>query len=61
MTALDNYQPLLVLNETLTISGIFPARDSFNSAMTMAMVHTYAFNFGLAGAPTANGQVLSIG
>ncbi len=61
VTALDNYQPLLVLNETLTISGIFPARDSFNSGMTMAMVHTYAFNFGLAGAPTANGQVLGIG
>src|ERR1700704_374310 len=59
-TAIGNYQPSLVLTETIALQGIFPSRDSFNADMTLGMFHTYAFNFGMTSAPIAAGQLLAI-
>jgi microcystin-dependent protein len=60
-TLIDTYQPSLVLTETIATQGVFPSSETFASGMTLAMFHTYAFNFGLAHAPLANGQSLSLG
>src|SRR5882757_4595715 len=59
-TSIGNYQPSLVLTETIAEQGIFPSRDSFNADMTLGMFHTYAFNFGMTSAPIAAGQLLAI-
>ncbi len=59
-TALTNYQRALVLTETVATAGIFPSQSGGGDGMTLGMFHTYAFNFGLAGAPIANGQILNI-
>jgi microcystin-dependent protein len=59
-TAIANYQPSLVLTETIASQGIYPSRDSYNAGMTMGMLHTYGFNFGMNGAPLTLGQLLSI-
>jgi microcystin-dependent protein len=58
--AIGNYQPSLVVTETITTTGIYPSRDFYNDGMTIGMFHTYGFNFGLAGAPMANGQIINI-
>jgi microcystin-dependent protein len=57
---IDNRQPSLTVTETIAAAGLFPSRDSFNDGMTLGMFHTYAFTFGLAGAPVAQGQIINI-
>jgi len=58
----DNYQPAVAITQIVTTQGIFPCRDcpgaaASNSIATMRM---FAGNFGVAGEPTANGQILPI-
>ena len=58
----NNYQPAVAITQIVTTQGIFPCRDcagaaASNSIGTMRM---FAGNFGVAGEPTANGQLLSI-
>ncbi|NJM29224.1 MAG: hypothetical protein HC855_03040 [Rhizobiales bacterium] len=55
-----SFQPALTLTETIASNGLFPSSDFSNDGMTLGMFHTYAFNFGLAGAPLAQGQIQSI-
>jgi microcystin-dependent protein len=59
-STLNNYQSSIVLNETLAINGEFPSQDGGLIGMSLAMFHTYAFNFGMTGAPVANGQIINI-
>jgi microcystin-dependent protein len=56
---INNYQPSVTLTETIAEAGVFPSGIS-NGGMTLGMFHTYGFNFGLASASTANGQLLDI-
>ena len=56
----DNYQPSLVLNESFSLTGVFPSRSGITGSLgqTLGMVRTYAFNFPVGA--FAQGQLLSI-
>jgi microcystin-dependent protein len=59
---INNYQPSLVLTQSIQIQGVFPTRESPGdpAASTLAMIHNFAGNFGPFGQPLANGQLQSI-
>ena len=57
---IQNDQPSLVLTEAIALQGVFPSPNVNGSSMTLGMFHTYAFNYTPPGAPSANGQLLSI-
>jgi microcystin-dependent protein len=56
----DNHQPSLALTQIVQDRGIYPCRDGCSAATTMGMIRTFAGDFGVGGAPTANGQILGI-
>jgi microcystin-dependent protein len=57
----NNYQPSLVLTQSIGIQGIFPPRGGGGTSNGfIGMMHTFAGNFGPFGAPPALGQLLPI-
>jgi len=58
----DNYQPAVAITQIVTDQGIFPCRDCEEAVAsnTLATMRMFAGNFGVAGSPTANGQLLAI-
>ena len=59
---INNYQPSLVLTQSIQTQGIFPQRDcpSCDAVSTLGMIHNFAGNFGPYGQPLANGQLGAI-
>ena len=58
--AINNYQPSLVLTQTVRTAGLYPSRDGGGAVSTIGMIHTFAGNFGPYGQPQAQGQLQSI-
>lgn len=58
-----NLQPSLAVTEVLPLSGIFPRRDSGDSAVgdTLGFVYDFAGNFAPGGSLAARGQLLPLG
>lgn len=56
----SNYQPSLVLNQLVQAEGVYPCRGCGGGGAVMGMVRTFGWNFGLARAPQAQGQIQSI-
>jgi len=58
----DNYQPAVAITQIVTTQGIFPCRDCADATAsnTIGTMRMFAGNFGVAGQPTANGQLLPI-
>lgn len=59
-TAFSNYQPSLVLTQSIASSGIFPPRDGGAALPYIAMVHSFAGNFSPFNMPMAQGQLMAI-
>jgi len=55
----DNYQPAVAITQIVTTQGIFPCRDcaGATASNTIGTMRMFAGNFGVAGEPTANGQL----
>ncbi len=60
---INNYQPSLVLTQSIATQGNFPCRECGDASAinTIGMIHTFAGDFGAFGMPKAQGQTLSIG
>ena len=59
--AFSNYQPSLVLNQLVQAQGVYPCRGcGYGAGAVMGMVRSFGWNFGMAGAPQAQGQIQSI-
>src|SRR5690349_3289438 len=58
----DNYQPAVAITQIVTTQGIFPCRDcaGATASNTIGSMRMFAGNFGVAGYPTANGQLQAI-
>jgi len=58
----DNDQPAVAITQIVTTQGIFPCRDCQDAvaANTIGAMRMFAGNFGVAGYPTANGQIQAI-
>jgi microcystin-dependent protein len=59
---INNYQPSIVLTQSLQTVGIFPTRDCSlcGAVSTLGTIHTFAGAYGPYGQPLANGQLNSI-
>jgi microcystin-dependent protein len=59
---INNYQPSLVLTQTIQTHGAFPGRNGpdYDAQNTIGMIHTFAGTFGPYGEPLANGQLGAI-
>jgi microcystin-dependent protein len=58
--AFSNYQPSLVLTQSLATSGPFPPRDGTATAQYLGMIHSFAGNYTAFGMPNADGQLKPI-
>src|SRR5262245_711873 len=58
--AVDNYQSSLELTQVFSLAGVFPSRDGGSAGIPLGGFRTFAGNFGIGGAPLAQGQILSI-
>lgn len=60
--AYNNYQPAVAVTQILTNQGVFPCRDCPGAVATNTIggMRMFAGNFGIAGYPTANGQLQAI-
>jgi microcystin-dependent protein len=58
----NNYQPAVAITQIVTTQGIFPCRDcpGATASNTIGTMRMFAGNFGVAGQPTANGQLIPI-
>jgi len=57
----SNYQPSLVLTQTIALEGIFPPIACCNTSYAyIGMIHSFAGNFGYDDMPKAQGQIYPI-
>lgn len=55
---INNLQPYLTLNYCIALTGVFPARSSYDAFV--GEIQLYGFNFAPQGFATCDGQVMSI-